>query len=297
MTLDQLRIFVAVAERQHLTRAAGVLALTPSAVSAAIRALEERYGTPLFDRVGRRIEVNAAGRVFLDEARATLARAAGAERVLVELAGLARGALAIQASQTIASYWLPPLLVRFRETHPQIDVRLEVGNTQSVADAVREGQADLGLVEGGIDDAALLVEGIGQDRMAIVVAPDHPWTRKRRLGAVDLQSARWIMREPGSGTRSALEEILAGQGVDLAALQVALTLPSNEAVRAAVMSGLHVAGLSELVAAPYIAAGLLAKVRVNLPPRDFFLLRHRERYRSRAAQAFEQLVRVVPANP
>ena len=293
MTLDQLRIFVAVAERQHLTRAADVLALTPSAVSASLRALEERYGTPLFDRVGRRIEVNAAGRIFLEEARATLARAAGAERVLVELAGLARGVLALQASQTIASYWLPPLLVRFRETHPQIDVRLDVGNTQSVADAVREGAADLGLVEGGIDDAALVAERIGQDRMAIVVAPGHPWVRKRRLAAADLQAARWIMREPGSGTRSALEEMLAAQGVDLAALQVALTLPSNEAVRAAVMSAGFVAVLSELVAAPYIAAGLLAKVRVDLPPRDFFLLRHRERYRSRAAQAFEALVRTA----
>ncbi|NIA57997.1 LysR family transcriptional regulator [Massilia sp. TW-1] len=295
MTLDQLRIFVAVAERQHLTQAADVLALTPSAVSASIRALEERYGTPLFDRVGRRIEVNAAGRVFLDEARATLARAAGAERVLVELAGLARGALALQASQTIASYWLPPLLVRFRATHPQIDVRLDVGNTQSVADAVREGAADLGLVEGGVDDAALAVDSIGQDRMAIVVAPAHPWARKRKLTAGDLQAASWIMREPGSGTRSVLEEMLVAQGVDLAALHIALTLPSNEAVRAAVMSGSDVAALSELVAAPYIAAGLLAKVRVTLPPRDFFLLRHRERYRSRAARAFEELVHAGPA--
>ena len=295
MTLDQLRIFVAVAERQHLTQAAYVLALTPSAVSASIRALEDRYGTPLFDRVGRRIEVNGAGRIFLDEARATLARAAGAERVLVELAGLARGALALQASQTIASYWLPPLLVRFRATHPQIDVRLDIGNTQSVADAVREGLADLGLVEGGVDDAALVVDSVGQDRMAIVVAPGHPWTRKRKLTAADLQAARWIMREPGSGTRSALEEMLMEQGADLAALQVALTLPSNEAVRAAVMCGSDVAGLSELVAAPYIAAGLLAKVCVNLPPRDFFLLRHRERYRSRASQAFEQLVHAAPA--
>jgi DNA-binding transcriptional LysR family regulator len=187
---------------------------------------------------------------------------------------------------------LPPLLVRFRDTHPQIDVRLDVGNTQSVADAVREGQADLGLVEGAVDDAALVAQVIGQDRMAIVVAPGHPWTRKRKLGAADLQSARWIMREPGSGTRSALEEILVREGVDLAALGVALTLPSNEAVRAAVMRGQHVAGLSELVAAPYIAAGLLARVRVNPPPRDFFLLRHRERYRSRAAQAFEQMVGV-----
>jgi DNA-binding transcriptional LysR family regulator len=129
--------------------------------------------------------------------------------------------------------------------------------------------------------------------MAIVVAPGHPWVRKRRLAAADLQAARWIMREPGSGTRSALEEMLAAQGVDLAALQVALTLPSNEAVRAAVMSAGFVAVLSELVAAPYIAAGLLAKVRVDLPPRDFFLLRHRERYRSRAAQAFEALLRTA----
>jgi DNA-binding transcriptional LysR family regulator len=295
MTLDQLRIFVAVAERQHLTRAADALALTPSAVSASIRALEERYGTPLFDRVGRRIEVNAAGRVFLEEARATLARAAGAERVLAELAGLARGVLALQASQTIASYWLPPLLVRFRATHPQIDVRLELGNTQSVADAVRAGQADLGLVEGGVDDAALALESVGRDRMAIVVAPGHPWARRRRLAQADLQGARWIMREPGSGTRAVLEDMLAEQGVDLAALQVELTLPSNEAVRAAVMAGDCVAGLSELVAAPYIAAGLLAEARVDLPPRDFFLVRHRERYRSRAAQAFEQMVRAVPA--
>jgi len=295
MTLDQLRIFVAVAERQHLTRAADVLALTPSAVSASIRALEERYGTPLFDRVGRRIEVNAAGRIFLEEARATLARAAGAERVLAELAGLARGVLALQASQTIASYWLPPLLVRFRATHPQIDVRLDVGNTQSVADAVRAGQADLGLVEGGVNDPALVLDTVGQDRMAIVVAPGHPWARRRRLAAADLQDARWIMREPGSGTRAVLEEMLAGAGVNLAALRVELTLPSNEAVRAAVMCGEHVAGLSELVAAPYIAAGLLARASIDLTPRDFFLLRHRERYRSRAAQAFEQMVRAAPA--
>jgi DNA-binding transcriptional LysR family regulator len=87
--------------------------------------------------------------------------------------------------------------------------------------------------------------------------------------------------------------MLVAQGADLAALQIALTLPSNEAVRAAVMSAGFVAGLSELVAAPYIAAGLLAKARVDLPPRDFFLLRHRERYRSRAAQAFEALVRTA----
>jgi DNA-binding transcriptional LysR family regulator len=291
MTLEQLRIFVAVAERQHLTQAADALALTPSAVSASIRALEERYGTLLFDRVGRRIETNAAGRIFLDEARATLARAASAERALAELAGLERGSLALQASQTIASYWLPPLLVRFREAHPRIDIHLGVGNTRTVAAAVREGAADLGLIEGTIVDDALGADEIGQDSMAVVVAPGHPWASKRRLAPADLQKAEWIMREPGSGTRSVFEAMLARQGVDVAALRIALTLPSNEAVRAAVMTGRYAAGLSELVAGPYVAAGLLAKAPLALPPRGFFLLRHRERYRSRAAQAFEQLLR------
>ena len=104
MTLEQLRIFVAVAERGHVTQAAGALNLTQSAVSAAIAALETRHGVRLFDRVGRSIEVNAAGKLFLEEARAVLAGAAAAERALEDLAELRRGSLSIFASQTIANY-------------------------------------------------------------------------------------------------------------------------------------------------------------------------------------------------
>src|SRR5471030_855174 len=138
MTLEQLRIFVEVAQREHLTQAASALALTPSAVSASIRVLEERYGTPLFNRVGRRIELSEAGRLFLPEARITLASARTAERTLSELGGLQRGTLQIQASQTIASYWLPPLLVQFRQRYPQIELSLTAGNTRQVAQAVAE---------------------------------------------------------------------------------------------------------------------------------------------------------------
>ncbi|MGA7972648.1 MAG: LysR family transcriptional regulator, partial [Pseudolabrys sp.] len=106
MTLEQLRIFVAVAACEHVTRAAESLRLTQSAVSAAISALESRYNVSLFDRVGRRIELNESGRLFLGEARAVLARAAAAELALSEMSGLKRGTLSVYASQTIASYWL-----------------------------------------------------------------------------------------------------------------------------------------------------------------------------------------------
>ena len=116
MTLEQLRIFVAVAEREHLTRAAEALNLTPSAVSSAIRVLEERYATALFHRTGRRIELTEAGLAFLPEARATLARAQSADLFLTEIGGLKRGTLTLAASQTVAGYWLPPRLMRFHQS-------------------------------------------------------------------------------------------------------------------------------------------------------------------------------------
>jgi DNA-binding transcriptional LysR family regulator len=286
MTLEQLRIFVAVAEREHVTRAAGALNLTQSAVSAAISALEARYDIKLFHRVGRRIELTEAGRVFLDEARAVLARAQAASAVLGELGGLTRGSLTVHASQTIASYWLPDRLVAFRRAHPQIAVKLSVGNTAQVARAVKEGLADLGFVEGRIDDAALLQEQVGADRLIVVTAPSHPWCTRKTLTSEDLGGGMWVLREPGSGTRSEFEADLARLGVPADRLDVVMELPSNEAVRAAVEAGAGATAISELVAATALAAGTLRRAGVELSERAFLVLRHRERYLTKAGEAF-----------
>ena len=290
MTLEQLRIFVEVAERQHLTQAANALSLTPSAVSSAIRVLENRYGIPLFNRVGRRIETSEAGRIFLTEARLTLASARAAELTLSELGGLTRGALSIQASQTIASYWLPELMVRFHQKYPQIELSLTVGNTQQVAQAVVDGAADLGFIEGTIDEPALVVETVDDDRIVAVVGPGHPWANGERLTPADLLTGKWIMREQGSGTRSAFEEMLEAIGVDVSGLQIALTLPSNEAVRSAVMSGPFVTVVSELVVASHLQAGLLCKANIVLPLRSFYLLHHKARYKTKASLALQEMI-------
>jgi DNA-binding transcriptional LysR family regulator len=133
MTLEQLRIFVAVAERQHVTQAAHALRIAQSAASHAVAVLEARHNTKLFHRVRRRVVLTDAGEVFLAEARAVLARADAAELALGELGTLKRGTLRIQASQTIASYWLPRHLVAFRRAYPQIEIRLAIGNTAQVA--------------------------------------------------------------------------------------------------------------------------------------------------------------------
>lgn len=290
MTLEQLRIFAAVAECEHVTRAAEALRLTQSAVSSAIAALEERYGVALFDRVGRRIELNEAGRLFLGEARAVLARAAAAELALSELSGLTRGTLSVHASQTIASYWLSPRLVAFRAAYPQIEVKLAVGNTAQTAKAVIDGTAELGFVEGRVEDPSLQQSTIDQDRLTIVVGAKHPWAHKKRLTERDLVEGDWVLREPGSGTRSEFEAALGSSGVSPGALKITLELPTNEAVRAAVEAGAGVTAISELVVEAALRAGTLVKMAFPLPTRPFLVLHHRERYQSKAAQAFLSII-------
>src|SRR5262249_44673857 len=181
MTLEQLRIFVAVAERQHVTRAAEALHLAQSAASSAIAALEGRHGTRLFNRVGRGIELTEAGRIFLAEARAVLARADAAELALAELGGLKRGTLRVQASQTVISYWLPRHLVAFRRAYPGIGIKVGIGNTAEVAAAIREGAAQLGFVEGVVDDPALASVTVAHDQLVLVVGPEHDWARRARI--------------------------------------------------------------------------------------------------------------------
>lgn len=286
MTLEQLRIFVGVAEREHMTKAAKALNVTQSAASAAIAALEARHDVVLFHRIGRRIELTEVGRVFLDEARAVLGRATSAEQALSEFAGLKRGTLRLVASQTIVGYWLPQYLAAFRSRYPQIAVDLAIANTEQAAHSVTAGTAELGFVEGTIDDGAISHWPIAHDRLLLVGTDpveriDNEW----------LRSARWIMRESGSGTRSTFEEALRIRGIDPESLDIALTLPSNESVLTAVEAGGGVAVLSALVVACALSNGVLHALPFEFPARPFFALRNKERYRSKPADALLDLIK------
>lgn len=285
MTLEQLRIFVAVAEKQHVTQAASELNLTQSATSAAIAALEARYGIKLFDRIGRGIVLTQTGRDFLIEARAVLARAKAAAQVLNDLAGLKRGSLTMAASQTVGNYWLPGRLQAFHTAHPGIDLHLTVANTEQVARAVLQGSADLGFVEGDVDDPLLAARKFDGDSMIVVVGAKHPWVSRTKITPKDLLATAWVLRERGSGTRSMFEAALRQSGIKLSDLRVALELPSNEAVRTAVEAGDCATAISDLVVAPSLAAKTLHRVKFDLPRRSFYILRHKERHTSRVEQA------------
>ena len=286
VTLDQLRIFVAVAERQHVTHAAEALNVAQSAASHAIASLEDRHQTKLFNRIGRNIELTDAGQAFLKEARAVLATVEAAELALMEFSDLKRGVLSVRASHTIANYWLPRHLAAFRRAYPQIEIRASIGNTAQVATAVENRETELGFVEAAIHSEQLTSATVARDQIIIVVAPYHELLKRKPLSPTDLMELEWVLRERGSGTRAVFEDALVAFGLDARALRIALELPSNEAVRAAVEAGLGAAAISASVAAPSLEAGLLQQINFRLPERECYVLTHRDRHPSRAARAF-----------
>jgi DNA-binding transcriptional LysR family regulator len=191
----------------------------------------------------------------------------------------------VQASQTIISYWLPRHLVAYSNAYPGIDIRLTIGNTAQVANAVRDGTAELGFVEDVVEDPMLTSLPLARDQILIVVGPEHPWAENSSINSADLMKSKWVMREPGSGTRAVFERALESFGLSMDSLHIALELPSNEAIRGAVEAGIGAAAISASVAAPSFEAGLIHSVRFPLPDRSFHVLHHVERGRNQAATA------------
>jgi DNA-binding transcriptional LysR family regulator len=297
MTLDQLRIFVLVAERGHMTLAAKALGISQSGASAAIKSLETQYGVHLFNRVGRGIELSPSGARFLAEAKAVLDRAAAARLVLENISQTIAGSVSVATSQTIASYWLPHRLARFHAAVPAVRLNVTVGNTRQVELAVLDGSADIGLVEGRTQAQVLKRRRVDIDRLVFVVAGNAPPPGTDARGRVDLCAVNWIVRERGSGTREALEDLARRRNLSFEELQVFLVLPSNEAVRQAVEAGAGATIISEHVVARSIAEGTLRQIPLALPPREYAMITHTERKPGAAQLALKKhLCRPLPAS-
>lgn len=284
MTLDQLRIFVEVAEHGHVTRAAQALGMSQSAASAAVSSLEASCEIKLFDRVGRGIQLTENGRIFLSEARAVLDRASLARSVLEDLAGRP-GPVAIAASQTIATYWLPRRLASFHAANPRARFNVVIRNTNEVETAVVDGEATVGLVEGPTQHPALIRQRIDHDKIVLVVGFDQPPLPLNENGRLDLRAINWVAREIGSGTRRGLEDFAAREGLSVDDLNIVLELPSNEAVREAIEAGAGATIVSRHVVASAIAAGKLTEIPIELPQREYALVRHRDRHATLAEKA------------
>ena len=292
ITLRQLSIFTAVADAGSTSAAAGRVALSQSATSAALNELEAVLEARLFDRVGTRLVLNDTGRGLLPQARAVLDGALGIEREF----GLgsapgeagAPSLLRVGASTTIGNYLLPTLIARWRRARPDAHVDVEIANTGVIAAAVARMEVDLGLIEGPCHEPDVVAQAWREEELVIVCAPSHPLLRGdpgARLGVAALRQAAWLLREPGSGTREAVEQALQPH---LHPLREGLHFGGTEAIKQAAVEGLGFTCLSLFAVQDLVALGRLVRVRTTLPrlARRFWLIHHRRKQFSRSLAAF-----------
>lgn len=340
MTLEQLRIFLAVVEHLHFTRAAEELYITQPAVSAAIQCLEKEYDLKLFHRVGRRVEITDAGEMLKAEAQKILDQVALTERGLKELTSLQRGELRLGSSLTIGNYWLPERISKFKQQYPGITVNCVLANAEEICEGTASGLFDLGLVTGAIKPAlrpCLIERAIDSDRLQIIVGKTHPWYELGEISLAELTETAWVMREPGSGTQQIFEQALQQWGIAIDQLNVVLILSTSEMIKAVVESGVGAAAISEMMIQKELQLTTLKAIRVvdrskqassgldSLPDRESWfdqngsfdqassstqtsppaqtgahppleiaqsvlLLKHQQRFQTRLALAFEQMV-------
>lgn len=303
MTLDQLRIFLAVAKHLHFTRAGDELYITQPAVSAAIQSLELEYGVKLFHRIGRHVEIAEAGQLLEVEAKKILDSVAQTERGLRELNNLQRGKLKLGSSLTIGNYWLPEKIGEFQRRYPGITISCTLANTEEICLGTATGLFDLGLVEGEVNFSVrhlLQQDIIGGDSLQIVVGQSHPWFDRPQVSVQDLTSTEWVMREPGSGTQQILEQSLQDWGIKVPDLNVVLVFNTGEMVKAVLENNVAAGALSELMVKKEVDLDLLRPLQVfdtetDSPlaltiMRPFLKLKHCKRFQTRVAIAFEQML-------
>ena len=288
LTLRQLRIFVAVAATGSTIAAARRIALSQPATSAALNELEGLLGTRLFNRVAGRLVLNEHGRSMLAQARRVLDAAHGIEAEFGQDGVAEAPHLRLAASTTIGNYLIPPLIARYRRRHPGARFSVTIDNTEHVARAVADYEADLGFVEGPVAMPDLVLQPWMTDELVVVAAPSHPLARaarRARLTLAQLSEATWLLREPGSGTRAVVEQALLPR---LHRLASDTDLGSAEAIKQAAAAGLGITCLSRHVVADLVSLKRLVVLRTPLPRlrRPFYITQPERRPPSPTLERF-----------
>ncbi|MGV7092568.1 DNA-binding transcriptional regulator YeiE [Siccibacter turicensis] len=280
ITLRQLDVFAEVLKSGSTTQASQMLALSQSAVSAALADLEGQLGAQLFDRVGKRLVVNEHGRLLYPRVVALLEQAAEIEQLFRD----DNGAIRVYASSTIGNYILPEIIARYRRDFPELPLELSVGNSQDVINAVADFRVDIGLIEGPCHTADIVTEPWFEDELVVFAAPGSA-ILQQPVTLETLSTAQWILRERGSGTREIVDYLLLSH---LPQFRLGMELGNSEAIKHAVRHGLGISCLSRRVIAEQLESGSLVEVPVPLPRlvRRLYRIRHRQKHLSNALMRF-----------
>ncbi len=256
---DHLITFALVAKTQNLSSAAQELYKSQPAISAQLKRLQEAVGEPLYIRHRYGIKLTTAGQALLPYAQTLMRTLEGARQYSQELKEGQTGHLSIAASTTIAMYYLPKQLKRFQSLKPAIDLRLIACNTQEALHLLKEGSADLALIEGPDTTSGLELRQIAEDEIMLAVSPEHPLCQKESLSLADLEGLEVVRREPGSGTRAVVDAVLKPANINP---KTVLEAKGVDAVKEAVLQGFGAAFLSKLALEREVKMGLIKALRI-----------------------------------
>jgi DNA-binding transcriptional LysR family regulator len=288
ITLRQLRIFEAVARFSSISRAASELHLTQPAVSMQVKQLEEQVGLPLLEQIGKRLFLTEAGLELRAHAQRFAAQMHDLKMAMDQFRGLQRGFLGLAVVST-ANYFLPPLIAHLNEQHPGMRISLQVGNRESVLAALADNRTDLAITGQPPDSADLVALPFKDNPLVVIAAPTHRLAKLDAIPMKHLARETFLAREPGSGTRAAIERHFAAKGVDYSP---GCEFNTNEAIKQAVQAGLGLAVVSEQTIEIELETRRLAVLAVEGFPimRRWYVVHRRDKRLSAAASAFVELL-------
>ena len=297
MNRNHLALFHAVAQAGSISRGAVSAQVSQPAVSKQIAELEGALGVRLLDRLPRGCELTEAGKILADYARRWRSLETDAARAIEEYRGLKRGRLAIGASMTIGGYLLPAVIREFHRRQPEIEIQLEIANTQHIQQSLLDGSIELGLTEGPLESEELESTVFFQDELVAIAPAGHPLLESGPVPVRKLCREPFILREEGSGTRAVVEKALRRKRLKIRPF---LSLASPEAIKNMVAAGLGIAIISRLVVGLELQTGSLGII----PLKDLTIRRplHLQRIRGRSrspsqVQFLEALTGERPADP
>lgn len=292
MNLYHLRVFMTVAEHEHITRASEELYLSQPAVTKIVQSLEQEVGQKLVERQGRRIALTYAGQVLRTYARRMFALEREMEEALAALSDIETGEVTLAANHVTGVYLLPTIVARFRARYPCVKINLEILKSREIIESTLEWRLDFGLVE--VDPAELPLgleyETVAHDELILVVAPSHPWSELSSIKSEELRDGVLILREAGSGILESIEHAFSHQGYSVSPL---LTVPENEVIKQMALKGVGATIISAMSVRRELESGDLLRLPIldlEMRPQLSMVWREDKQF-SPAAQAFRDLLR------
>lgn len=290
---SHLTVFKTVADKRSFSQAAKALHISQPAISLQIQSLEETLGARLFDRNNKRVVLTQAGRTFYKYATQIIEMYEQSQKEIAELTGLVKGKIKIGASLTIGEYVLPKIAGHFVKDHPEVNMSINIANTEEITKNLLTNALDIGLVEGPIKHSDLIIEKFMDDELVVIVPVNHPWAKRDFIPAENLLSQPFIMREEGSGTRQIMEDKLADFSIKPEDLQIIMELGSTQAIKEAVEVGLGISIISKWAIKKDLKFNNLGMTRVENGPfnRNFNLVYNKHHFLTQATETFIKLLK------